>query len=213
MNQHTSFLRNREHNNDITPCFSKIWRCFAVLLNRATMRPHQRCCGQHHCHECFRLLLCLHQYRCQRQRHCCQCQKRCEQRSLNEEKIKTKTTYVYNDINNGTFSNEALPEIMSSNKVDTKTIILARCGMLECGKNFKGTVPEICRKCGEEDDESHRLNRCVLWKHLNFSETAEKIDFGTIYDNDYEKLSPVIKSIQNVWEMHCGSGSMRKLVA
>ena len=102
---------------------------------------------------------------------------------------------------------------MSLNKVDTKTIILARCGMLECGKNFKGTIPEICRKCGEEDSESHRLNRCVLWKHLNFSETAEQIDFGMIYDNDHEKLSPVIKSIQNVWEMRYGNGSMRKLVA
>ena len=137
----------------------------------------------------------------------------CVQRGPNEEKIKTKTTYIYHDINNETFSNEALPEITSSNKVDSKTIILARCGMLECGKNFKGTIPEICRECGEEDDESHRLNRCILWKHLKFSETAEEIDFGEIYDNDRKKLSPVIKSIQNVWEMHYGNGSMRKLVA
>ena len=85
--------------------------------------------------------------------------------------------------------------------------------MLECGKNFKGTIPEICRECGEEDDESHRLNRCILWKHLKFSETAEEIDFGEIYDNDRKKLSPVIKSIQNVWEMQYGNGSIRKLIA
>ena len=104
----------------------------------------------------------------------------CIQWASNEEKIKTKTAYVFHDINNGTFSNEALPEIKSSNNVNTKTIILARCGLLECGKIFKGTIPEICRECIEEDDESHRLNRCVLWKHLNFSETAEEIDFGEI---------------------------------
>ena len=91
-------------------------------------------------------------------------------------------------------------------------MILARCGMLECGKNFKGTIPEICRECSEMDDESHRLNRCVLWKHLNFSETAKEIDFGEIYSDDYDKLSAVIKSIQNVWEMYFGNGSMKKLV-
>ena len=128
-------------------------------------------------------------------------------------KVKTKTAYIYHDIHGGTFNNEALPEIMSLNKVHTKTILLARCGMLECGKNFKGTIPVFCRECGEVDDESHRLNRCVIWKHLNFSETAEVIDFDVIYENDLEKLSPVIKSIQRVWELHHGNGSMKKLVA
>ena len=117
------------------------------------------------------------------------------QRGPTEEKIKTKTAYIYHDINKDSFSNEALTEITSSNKVNTKTIILARCGMLECGKNFKGTIPDICRECGVVDDESHRLNRCVLWKHLNFSETANGVDFGTIYVNDYVKLLPVIQSI------------------
>ena len=137
----------------------------------------------------------------------------CVQRGMNEEKVKTKTAYIYHDIHTGTFNNEALPEIMTSNKVDTKTILLARCGMLECGKNFKGTIPEFCRECGEVDDESHRLNRCVVWKHLNFSETTEVIDFDEIYGNDPEKLTSVIKSIQRVWELHHGNGSMKKLVA
>ena len=137
----------------------------------------------------------------------------CIQRGQNEEKVKTKTAYIYHNINDGMFRNEALPEIILSNKVNTKTIILGRCGMLECGKNFKGTIPEICRECGEVDDESHRLNRCVNWKHLNFSETAEVIDFGLIYDDDPRKLSPVIKSIQSVWEIYNGNGSMKKLVA
>ena len=82
--------------------------------------------------------------------------------------------------------------------------------MLECGKNFKGSIPEICRGCGEEDDESHRLNRCGTWKHLNLSETVDKVDFGEIYSNDINILLPVIKSIQRVWELHVGNGSMKR---
>ena len=91
-----------------------------------------------------------------------------------------------------------------------KQMLLARCGMFECGKNFKGSIPEICRGCGEEDDESHRLNRCGTWKHLNLSETVDKVDFGEIYSNDINILLPVIKSIQRVWELHVGNGSMKR---
>ena len=136
----------------------------------------------------------------------------CVQQGPDGEKIKTKTSYIYREINNDTINTEPLPEIVSSSKVNTKTIILARCGMLECGKNFKGSIPEICRECGEWDDESHRLNRCSMWKHLNFSETEKKIDFGRIYSNDVNVLIPVIRNIQRVWELHFGNGSIRKKV-
>ena len=134
----------------------------------------------------------------------------CVQSEPNGEKIKTKTAYIYHSINNDTFCDTALPEITSSNKVNSKTIILARCGMLECGKNFKGSIPEVCRVCGEEDDESHRLNRCSTWKHLNFSETVDKVDFGNVYSNDLNTLLPVIRDIQRVWELHVGNGSMKR---
>ena len=137
----------------------------------------------------------------------------CVQLDTEGQKIKTKTAHIYHDINNGTFNHEALPEILTSNKVNTKTIILARCGMLECGKNFKGTIPEICGGCGEEDNESHRLNRCKVWKHLNLSETIDKVDFGDVYSNDTPKVLHVVKAIQRVWEMHFGNGTMKKIVA
>ena len=136
----------------------------------------------------------------------------CVQPGPNGIKIKTKTAHIYHSINNDALCDGALPEIVSSNKVNSKTIILARCGMLECGKNFKGSIPEICRGCGEEDDESHRLNRCSIWKHLNFSETVVKPDFGDVYSTDINILLPVIKNIQRVWELHVGNGSMKKQV-
>ena len=139
----------------------------------------------------------------------------CVQQGPDGQKIKTKTAHIYHSVNNNTFSHGALPDIITSNKVNTKTLVLARCGMLECGKNFKGTIPEICRVCGvgEEDNESHRLNRCKTWKHLNFSETVDKVDFSDIYSDDTKKVSRVIKAIQRVWEMHFGNGTMKKIVA
>ena len=126
--------------------------------------------------------------------------------------IKTKTAYIYHDISNGTDNHEALPEIMLFNKVDTKTIIVARSGMLECGKNLKGTIPEVCRACGEADSESHRLNRCIKWRHLNYSQTGEEFDFRDIYSNDKAKLSQIISCIQRVWEVRYGNGLMKKLL-
>ena len=84
--------------------------------------------------------------------------------------------------------------------------------MLECGKNFKGTIPETCKGCGERDDESHRLNSCRNWRHINFSETAEKVNFGDVYSNDTDVLLPIVKCIQRVWELHFGNGSMKKII-
>ena len=136
----------------------------------------------------------------------------CVQLGPDGQRIKTKTAYIYHNVKDNTFNHEALPEIVTSNKVNTKTIILARCGMLECGRNFKGTIPEICRGCGEEDNESHRLNRCKTWKHLNLSETDYKVDFGDIYSDNTQKVMHVIKAIQRVWELHFGNGTMKKTV-
>ena len=41
---------------------------------------------------------------------------------------------------------------------------------------------------------SHRLNRSKIWRHLNFSETVDKIDFGDIYcyQKDPESLGVTV---------------------
>jgi len=55
-----------------------------------------------------------------------------------------------------------------------------------------------------------RMRIISTWKHLNFSETVVKPDFGDVYSNDINILLPVIKNIQKVWELHVGNGSMKK---
>lgn len=54
-------------------------------------------------------------------------------------------------------------ELMNCNKEETKTIIISRYGMLECGKNFKGTKNLECNESSAVDDESHRLNSCIKY--------------------------------------------------
>ena len=99
---------------------------------------------------------------------------------------------------------------MDREKQRTKTIIMARSGMLECGKNFKGTMSDSCSKCGTIDDEEHRLNNCHKWAEIN-NVGKEKIDFNDIYSNDRIVLNRVlnIDAIEKVWELKFANGRMK----
>ena len=65
-------------------------------------------------------------------------------------------------------------------KAETKLLIIARFGMLECGTNFKGTLPELCPLCNQTDNESHRLNFCERWHQTNLFASQEKVKFDPI---------------------------------
>ena len=65
---------------------------------------------------------------------------------------------------------------------------MARFGMLECGKNYKGTLKSRCVECDTEDTENHRMNQCKVWRTSNFYEATEKVDFDLVYSNDISIL-------------------------
>ena len=81
--------------------------------------------------------------------------------------------------------------------------------MLECGKNMKGTIAEICSDCNVLDDENHRLNFCTKWADKN-NVHGKDVDFGDVYTNDKEALNRVIERIEKVWELKYGNGKMKK---
>ena len=99
----------------------------------------------------------------------------CTEKVNNIEKKKPKTTHIYNYLNDPAYKGEPMAEVIASNKLWTKTILTARHGMLECGKNFKGTIPEICQTCKKEDNENHRLNECIKWNNFNSSGGETKL--------------------------------------
>ena len=88
--------------------------------------------------------------------------------------------------------------------------MIARFGMLECGKNFKGTMRELCNKCDVVDDENHRLNHCVIYRNINLCDMQEKADFNDIFSSDANTLKLIIQNIEKVWNVTNAHGSMNK---
>ena len=82
--------------------------------------------------------------------------------------------------------------------------------MLECGTNFKGTMPEICRVCNTRDDENHRLNECSEWQERNHFNDSNKFCFDDIFSTSKSILSVACKEIEKVWELKYSYGRMKK---
>ena len=95
---------------------------------------------------------------------------------------------------------------VEGNKQRKRTIFLAQNGMLECGKNMKGTILEICPLCNIPDDENDRLNMCPKWENTS----NRKIDFNDIYHSDSQKLNQVINEKEKKWKLTYTNGRMKK---
>ena len=80
--------------------------------------------------------------------------------------------------------------------------------MLECGKNFKGSMKQMCAQCDKVDDENHRINHCPKWKESNLVESDKKIDFSLIYSNDIDVIRSIILPIERVWNTKTAHGTM-----
>ena len=85
---------------------------------------------------------------------------------------------------------------------------MARYGLLECGRNFKGTHSETCDQCNCIDDENHRINYCPKWNMVNMCDSPNKITFTDIYSNDIEKIRHVTACIENIWNTCTAQGMM-----
>ena len=85
---------------------------------------------------------------------------------------------------------------------------MARYGMLQCGKNFKGTEDAMCKTCNEVDDENHRLNYCIQWEATNLRNSDMTIDFKNVYSNDINTLRVILPYIQKVWNVKNANGTM-----
>ena len=113
-------------------------------------------------------------------------------------------------LNKDDYKRQPENEIMKMTKLEAKTVITARYGMLECGKNHKGTLSLKCTTCDVIDDENHRLNECPKWQSRNIqnSNEYERIDFNKIFSNDICILREIIPAIQNLWNVKSAHGTM-----
>ena len=133
----------------------------------------------------------------------------CHKKENNQQTVKTKTAHILSCIS-APYTRRPIDEIMQCSKYDTKTIIIARYGMLECGRNYKGNKPEMCTQCNMLDDENHRLNECVKFRDINLYDSETKGDFYKIFSNDIDTLREIIPIIQKVWNTKTAYGTMVK---
>ena len=138
--------------------------------------------------------------------------KECHKQSGNESIKKAKTAHIIDKIKEPTYTRQPQKELKSLSKQETKTLIIARFGMLECGKNYKGTMSELCSLCSCIDDEEHRMNICPKYDQLNFMNNPDGILFSTIYSDNIDDIKSVIEKIETIWDVNKGHGSFRKLL-
>ena len=134
--------------------------------------------------------------------------KDCQKTTDGMQTTKTKTAKIYDEIVKRTYKRNTREEILKSTKYEAKTIMIARFGMLECGKNNKGTMKETCDQCYCQDNETHRLNYCPKWRDINFYDCTEKADFELIYSSDIVTLSNICEKISKVWNTKSAHGTM-----
>ena len=122
---------------------------------------------------------------------------------------KTKTAHILEEIESPTYSRKVQTELLTCTRHETKTIIIARFKMLECGSNFKGTINAICRTCNVNDDENHRLNMCPTYKTINSPPIRPHTNFNDIYSDNKNILTNIIRSIEQQWNTKTAHGSKR----
>ena len=81
--------------------------------------------------------------------------------------------------------------------------------MLECGKNFRGSIKDNCNECHAPDDENHRLNHCIKFRDTNFYDCTTKVPFESIHSRDPIELRKIIPEIMKVWNLSNANGTMK----
>ena len=132
----------------------------------------------------------------------------CYKQERDQKVAKTKTKSILPNLEGNDYKRGPIREILSLTKHECKILIIARFGMLECGKNFRGTITEKCVTCNESDDEEHRLNKCTKYSNINHMNDTEIIPFDTIFSSDLDLLRIIFDKIDSVWNVRTGHGTM-----
>ena len=132
----------------------------------------------------------------------------CYKTTEGEKIVKTKTASLIPIVTSETYTRRPDYAVLNTTKRETRTIMMARYGLLECGRNFKGTHSEICIMCSCIDDEHHRLNECVKWKSTNLYLRSDKTRFSDVYSNDIEKIRSVLTHVTQIWDTNNAHGTM-----
>ena len=135
----------------------------------------------------------------------------CHKQKDGIKSIKTKTAHIVEKLKDPAYMRQPQSELKHLSKQETKTLIIARFGMLECGRNYRGTMSIMCDDCCCIDDEEHRLNICPKYGYVNYINNNDAVRFDTIFSDKIDDLKLIIPRIANVWNVKSGHGSISTL--
>ena len=121
---------------------------------------------------------------------------------------KTKTATIIERLNDPDYKRGMSESMCQLSRQECKTLIIARYKMLECGRNYKGTVKEECSTCRVIDDEDHILNHCSKYEKLR--EPGAYVNFDDVHSDQIEKIRNVITPIEMVWNTTNAHGTLRR---
>ena len=134
----------------------------------------------------------------------------CHVKERGNLKLKTKTKTMIEEINHCEYVRKPTGILTQLTVLETRAFIMGKYGMLSCGANYTmRNGGKDCNECGELDDENHRINDCVLYKHVNLYDNDEKFRFSDIFSKDAELIKQVIKKILATWDLGFGKNTMR----
>ena len=123
---------------------------------------------------------------------------------------KTKTKELIQKIQSESYIRTPRSEILNKSRYVAKVQIMAMFHMLKCAANFKSSFTGVdCNTCHVPDNESHRINDCLLFKENNLYTSSLKIDFTFIYSNDEEAVGRVLESVCTLWDLENGKNEMK----
>ena len=109
--------------------------------------------------------------------------------------MKTKTAAIAKEVLKNTYKQQPQTTILRTTKH-------------ECGKNYKGTVSDICDLCTSEDDKTHCLYYCPKWKNVILYDCTHKVNFEDVYSNSSGTVRKVASLIKKIYNTRL-NGSMR----
>ena len=150
-------------------------------------------------------------YRAAERRNKLRLKEECEVKSRGTAKLKTKTHFVTELLEDTNYLRKPANFICQyQSVVHARALIMGRFHMLKCANNFStGFGSKLCAECNIIDSEDHRINACKRWSNINLCNSQTKLNFDDIYSEDTVKCLKVVETILSLWDLENGRNEMR----
>ena len=121
-----------------------------------------------------------------------------------------KAAFAKNFLESESYERKPLSHVLGRNKMGARALIMGMAGMLDCANNFHSKYKtKECKECHKIDDESHRINDCIIYERVNLYHSRLKIDFDCIYSNKNTTLDRMETVIRAIWALDNGKNYTR----